>query len=142
MVGYDAGKRIKGRKRDVLLDALGLLLGIVITPRDTPEREGRKELLAQIASWLEWPKLIWVDGGYSGSAFAATCRDLKSKIQVEVVKRTSYNKGFAVLPRRWGVERTLGWYMQHRRLVRDFETSESSAAAWAYIAMTRIQLNR
>ena len=122
VVGYDAGKRIKGRKRHVLVDTMGLL--------------------AQTVPWLEWLKLIWVDGGYSGSAFATFCRDLKSKLQVEVVKRTDDTKGFAVLPRRWVVERTFGWFMQHRRLVRDFETSESSASAWAYIAMIRIQLNR
>ena len=142
VVGYDAGKRIKGRKRHVLVDTMGLLLGIEITPADTPEREGAKGLLAQTVPWLEWLKLVWVDGGYSGSAFATFCRDLKSKLQVEVVKRTDDTKGFAVLPRRWVVERTIGWFMQHRRLVRDFEISESSASAWAYIAMIRIQLNR
>ena len=142
VVGYDAGKRIKGRKRHILVDTLGLLLGIEITPADKPERDGAKDLLTRILPWLGWLKLIWVDGGYSGSAFADWCRGLKSKLNVEVVKRSDDTKGFAVLPRRWVVERTFGWFMRHRRLVRDFETTESSAAAWAYIAMIRIQLNR
>ena len=142
VVGYDAAKRIKGRKRHVLVDTLGLLLGIEITPADKTERDEAKELLTRILPWLDWLKLIWVDGGYSGSAFADWCRGLKSKLKVEVVKRSDDSTGFAVLPRRWVVERTFGWFMRHRRLVRDFETSESSAAAWAYIAMIRIHLNR
>ncbi len=141
-VGYDAGKRIKGRKRHVLVDTLGLLLGIEITPADMPERDGAKKLLTRVIPWLDWMRLIWVDGGYSGSAFAIWCGKLKSKLKVEVVKRSDDVKGFEVLPRRWVVERTFGWFMRHRRLVRDFEGSDTSAAAWTYIAMIRIQLNR
>lgn len=141
-VGYDAAKRIKGRKRHVLVDTLGLLLGIHVTPADVAERAGAQGLLERTLGWFAWLRLLWVDGGYSGEAFAQWVKGLRPKLKVEVVKRSDDAKGFKVLPRRWVVERTFGWLMRHRRLVRDYETSESSAEAWAYIAMIRIQLRR
>jgi transposase len=141
-VGYDAGKRIKGRKRHLLVDTLGLILGIFVTPASTPEREGAQGLLDRTLNGLAWLRLLWVDGGYQGDAFAQWVKTIRPKLEVEVVKRSDDNSGFKVLPRRWVVERTFGWLMRHRRLVRDYETSESSAEAWAYIAMIRIQLRR
>ena len=77
-----------------------------------------------------------------GEAFAHWVKGLRPKLAVEVVKRSTDTKGFSVLPCRWIVERTFGWLMHHRRLVRDYETSESSAEAWIYIAMIRIELRR
>jgi len=142
VVGYDAAKRIKGRKRHLLVDTLGLLLGIEITAADVPERDGAQTLLTRVLSWCSWLRLMWVDSGYSGPAFAQWVRAQRPKLAVEVVKRSDDMKGFQILPRRWVVERTFGWLMRHRRLVRDYETTESSAAAWTYIAMIRIQLRR
>lgn len=141
-VGYDAAKRIKGRKRHILVDALGLLLGIVVTPANTPERDGAQTLLMRTLTVFTWLRLLWVDGGYAGPAFADWVRALRAKLEVQVVKRSATAKGFKVLPRRWVVERTFAWLMCHRRLVRDYETTESSAEAWPYIAMIRIQLRR
>jgi transposase len=141
-VGYDAAKRIKGRKRHLLVDTLGLVLGIHITPADVPEREGAQDLLDHTLPWFTWLRMLWVDGGYSGPDFAEWVKSILPNLEVSVVKRTDDLKGFKVLPRRWVVERTFGWFMRHRRLVRDYETSESSAAAWAYIAMIRIQIRR
>jgi transposase len=141
-VGYDAGKCIKGRKRHLLVDTLGLILGIFVTPASTPEREGARGLLERTLAWLAWLRLLWVDGGYNGDAFAQWVRTMRPKLEVEVVKRSDHNKGFKVLPRRWIVERTFAWLMRHRRLVRDYEITETSAEAWAYIAMIRIQLRR
>jgi len=69
-VGFDAGKRIKGRKRNLLVDTLGLVLGVVVTPADTTERDGGKAVLGRVLSWLTWLRLLWVDGGYTGDAFA------------------------------------------------------------------------
>jgi transposase len=83
---------------------------------------------------------LWVDGGYTGESFAQWVKGLRPKLAVEVVKRPDVTRGFNVLPRRWIVERTFGWLMRHRRLVRDYETSEASAEALVYIAMIRIQL--
>jgi transposase len=141
-VGYDAAKRVKGRKRHMLVDTLGLVLGVLVTPASATERDGAQALLGRVLGWFTWLRLLWVDGGYSGAAFAQWIRDLRPKLAVEVVKRSDATHGFKVLPRRWVVERTFGWLMRHRRLVRDYETTEASAEAWIYIAMIRIQLRR
>lgn len=141
-VGFDAAKGIKGRKRHLLVDTLGLVLGVRVTPASTPERTGAQDLLAGVLGWFTWLRRLWVDGGYSGQPFADWVKTLRPKLEVEVVKRSDDVKGFAVLPRRWVVERTFGWLMRQRRLVRDYETTEASAQAWVYIAMIRIQLRR
>ena len=83
-----------------------------------------------------------VDGGYSGPDFAAWVRTLRPKLEVEVVRRCEDVKGFKVLPRRWVVERTFGWLMKQRRLVRDYEETETSAAAMVHLAMIHIMLRR
>ena len=142
VVGYDAAKKIKGRKRHLLVDTLGLVLGVAVTPANVTERAGAQLLLAQVLGWLTWLRVLWVDGGYTGEAFAQWVKGLRPKLAVEVVKRSDTNQGFHVLPRRWIVERTFGWLMHHRRLVRDFETTTASAEAWICIAMIRIQLRR
>ncbi len=141
-VGYDAGKRIKGRKRHLLVDTLGLVLGAVVTPADTTERDGGKAVLGRVLVWLASLRLLWVDGGYTGDTFAKWVKALRAKLAVEVVKRSDDVRGFKVLPHRWVVERTFGWLMYQRRLVRDYERTISSAEAWVYIAMIRIQLRR
>ena len=141
-VGYDAAKKIKGRKRHLLVDTLGLVLGVLVTAADVPEREGARGLLSGVLGWFTWLRRLWVDGGYSGPEFAAWVRTIRPKLEVEVVKRSDKVSGFKVLPRRWVVERTFGWLMRHRRLVRDYERCETSAEAWIYIAMIRIQLRR
>ena len=141
-VGYDAAKKIKGRKRHLLVDTLGLVLGVRVTPASIPERDGAQALLAPLLGWFTWLQRLWVDGGYCGPAFAQWVQGLRPKLKVEVVKRSDDVKGFVVLPRRWVVERTFGWLMRQRRLVRDYETTETSAEAWVYIAMIRIQLRR
>jgi transposase len=141
-VGYDAGKRIKGRKRYLLVDTLGLLLGVAVTPASCPERDGAQKVLKQVADWFTRLRRLWVDGGYTGEGFANWVKEYWPKIQVEVIKRSDPVQGFAVLPRRWVVERTFGWLMRHRRLVRDYERTESSAEAWIHLGMIRIQLRR
>lgn len=141
-VGYDAGKKIKGRKRHLLVDTLGLVLGVVVTPADCPERAGAQQVLHQVGDWFKGLRRLWVDGGYTGEAFAQWVRDHWPKLEVEVVKRSDINAGFTVLPRRWIVERTFGWLMRHRRLARDYERTEASAESWIHLAMIRIQLRR
>lgn len=141
-VGYDAGKKTKGRKRHLLVDTLGLILGVWITPANTPERAGAQGLLRRVLVGFSWLKKMWVDGGYSGPEFAAWVRTIRPKLDVEVIRRCDDVKGFKVLPRRWVVERTFGWLMKQRRLVRDYEKTETSASALVYIAMIRIMLRR
>jgi len=142
VVGYDAAKRINGRKRHLLVDTLGLVLGIHITASNATEREGAQCVLGRTLAWFSWLRLLWVDGGYCGPAFAQWVKSLRPKLEVQVVKRSDEVQGFKILPRRWVIERTFGWLMRHRRLVRDYEATTSSAEAWAYIAMIRIQLRR
>lgn len=141
-VGYDAGKCIKGRKRHLLVDTLGLVLGVVVTPANVTERDGAKAVLSRVLAWFTWLRLLWVDGGYTGPAFAQWVKARRPKLEVQVVKRSDQVRGFKVLPRRWVVERTFAWFMHHRRLVRDYETTITSAEALVYIAMIRIQLRR
>jgi len=141
-VGYDAGKRIRGRKRHLLVDTLGLVLGVVVTPADTTERDGAKAVLRRVLRWLIWLRLLWADGGYTGAAFANWVKARRRTLAVQVVKRSDAVRGFKVLPRRWVVERTFGGLLHHRRWVRDYEQTISSAEAFVYIAMIRIQLRR
>lgn len=141
-VGYDAGKRIKGRKRHLLVDTLGLILGVAVTPANTTERDGAQAVLGRVLIWFTWLRLLWVDGGYAGAAFANWVKTLRPKLDVQVVKRSDGVSGFKVLPHRWVVERTFGWLLHHRRLVRDYERTTTSAEAWIYISMIRIQLRR
>jgi len=141
-VGYDAGKKTRGRKRFVLVDILGLVLGAGVALANTPERVGAEALLAALLPYFPWLRKLWVDGGYSGADFADWVRQRRPKLAVEVVKRTDVLAGFRVVPKRWVVERTLAWLTQHRRLVRDYERSEASATAWIYVALIRIMLRR
>jgi transposase len=141
-VGYDAAKKTKGRKRFLLVDTLGLLLGVTLEPADCPERQGARTLLATVLA--DYPQLrkLWVDGGFNGPEFAAWVQTQHPKLVVEVVKRLAEVPGFHVLPKRWVVERTFGWLMHCRRLVRDHEQTAASAAGWIYLAMTRLMLRR
>jgi len=113
-----------------------------MTPASTPERAGAQGLLGQVLQWFPWLRIMWVDGGYTGPDFAAWVRTHRPKLAVEVVRRGDEVKGFKVLPRRWVVERTFGWLMKQRRLVRDYEQTETSAAAMVHLAMIHIMLRR
>jgi putative transposase len=141
-VGYDAAKKTKGRKRFLLVDTLGLLLGVTLEPASCPERQGARSLLATVLA--DYPQLrkLWVDGGFNGPDFAAWVQTQQPTLVVEVVKRLAEVPGFQVLPKRWVVERTFGWLMHCRRLVRDHEQTTASAAGWLYLAMIRLMLRR
>lgn len=141
-VGYDAGKKTKGRKRFILVDTLGFLLGVAVAPADTPERAGARSLLETVLPQFGSLQKLWVDGGYSGPEFSNWARDLAPQLEVEVIKRSDSVQGFQVLPKRWVVERTFGWLVRHRRLVRDYEKTESSAVGWLFLALIRVMLGR
>ena len=129
------GKRIKGRKRHILVDTLGLLLGVHVTPASTTERDGAQGLLSQVLGWFTWLRLLWVDGGYQGDAFAKWVKGVRPNLSVEVVKRSDGVTGFKLLPRRWVVERTFGWLVKARRLTRDHERNPRHHEALVYMAM-------
>jgi len=143
-VGYDAGKQIKGRKRFLAVDTLGLVLSVFVTAANVAERAGAKPLLQQVKALGRrvWRlHTIWVDSGFDGSPFMMWVMDWCRWI-VEVVRRPEQQKGFVVLPKRWVVERTFGWLMQCRRLVRDYERLPETSETFIYLAMIRIMVKR
>jgi transposase len=143
-VGYDAGKKTKGRKRFTMVDTLGLLLMVKVVAADVQERDGAKQLLTQMNQERHRvPRLvrIWFDGGFSGSDFLQWVMDICHWI-VDVVLRPNGSKGFVLLPKRWTVERTYGWLHWCRRLNVDYERLPSSSEALIHIAMIRLMLRR
>jgi putative transposase len=138
--GYDAGKRIKGRKRHILVDTLGLLLMVVVHAANIQDRDGAKLVCEQARRWCPRLRLIWADGGYAGKLIDwvwETCHWL-----LEIVKRSDDMKGFVVLPHRWVVERTLAWFGRYRRLSKDYERLPKTSEAWIYAAMVHIMIRR
>jgi transposase len=137
--GYDAGKKIKGRKRHIAVDVEGWLLAIWVSAASVQDRDGARPLLRLLADAFATISLVWADGGYAGKLVTWTKGTLA--ITVRIVKRSDDMKGFVVLPRRWVVERTFGWIMRHRRCVRDYERRPEHHEAmvqWAMIiVMTR-----
>ncbi len=110
-VGYDAGKQVLGRKRFLTVDRLGLVFGVLVTAASVLEREGGKQVLTKVKQMGEAVSrlyIVWVDGGYDGEPFMRWVMDVCRWI-VQVVLRPSERKGFVLLPKRWVVERTLGW---------------------------------
>jgi putative transposase len=141
--GYDAGKKISGRKRHIAVDCLGLILAIFITPADVQDRDGAKPLIRFLALMYGRLQIIWADGGYLG-ALVAWVKNLRpfGKLHLEIVRRCDSLKGFKVLPRRWVVERTFGWFYKSRRLCRDYEVRIDHSEAMLRICMIRIMVRR
>ena len=139
--GYDAANRVKGRKRYVLVDTLGILLAVYVTPADVQERAGGKRLLVGLKPLQPRLAVIWADQGYAGEAFAQWCQ-AEGNWRVEVVKRTPREPGFVVQPKRWIVARTLAWIDRFRRFSKDEERQVQTSEYLIQIAMTRLMLKR
>jgi putative transposase len=139
--GFDAAKNIKGRKRHLLVDTLGLLLSIVVTAASTQEREGARLVFARLRGSCKKLRRLWVDGGYRGAPLAEWVT-ARFRFVLQVVLRGEQQIGFAVLPRRWVVERTFAWLSFNRRLSKDYEVLTDNSEAMIYIAMTRLMLRR
>lgn len=139
--GYDAGKKIKGRKRHIVTDTLGLMVGLVVHGADVQDRDGAVEVLKSIRQRYPWLRHVFADGGYSGAKLKNALRK-HGTWTIEVVKRTDDTSGFVVLPRRWVVERTFAWLGRCRRLAKDFERSVASATAWVLVAHIRLLTRR
>jgi transposase len=135
--GFDAGKKIKGRKRHIVTDTEGNLVGLQVHPADVQDRDGAPDLLASIRSLYPWLRHVFADGGYAGEKLRNAMTDLGSWT-FEIIKRSDAAKHtFELLPRRWVVERTFAWLGRCRRLAKDFEATIESAVAWIYIAHIR-----
>lgn len=143
MYGFDGGKKVKGRKRQTLVDSLGLLLKVVVSEANAGERVlaayALMELPEERPELLEKVEVIWVDSGYDGDKFALSVW-LMIQAHVEVIRRT--DQEFQVLPKRWVVERTFGWFNQYRGLSKDYERLPEMSEAAIYAVMTRIMLRR
>jgi len=142
--GYDAGKKILGRKRHLLVDTLGLILHVVVHSAAIQDREGAKLVLPILRQRFGWVRRLFVDGGYSG-ALAAWVKELLPRrgLQPEIVKRSAADKHrFAILPKRWIIERTFGWLSKFRRLSKDYEFRTENSEAMILIAATRLMLKR
>jgi putative transposase len=141
--GYDAGKKISGRKRHVAVDCLGLILAVMITPASMQDRDAAKGLITQLVSGFGRLQIIWADGGYLG-ALVRWVKQLRpfGKLRLEIVRRSDHAKGFRVLPKRWIIERTFGWLYKSRRLCRDYEVRPDHSEAMIRICMIRIMLKR
>ncbi|MEM4380464.1 MAG: transposase, partial [Thermoplasmatales archaeon] len=123
---------------------LGLVVRVLVTAANVPEREGGKQVLARVKEMgeaMDRLNLIWADGGFDGPAFMMWVMDTCRWI-VEVVLRPQQTKGFVVLKKRWVVERTFGWLMGCRRLVRDYERLPETSETLIYLAMIRIMVRR
>lgn len=141
--GYDAGKKIKGRKRHILVDTLGLLLVVVVHSAAIQDRDGAKLVLTGIRTAWTGLRLIWADGGYSGQLEQWVADQYPADpLRLEIIKRSDEQKGFVLLPRRWVVERTFAWLGRFRRLSKDYERRASTSEALVQLAMIDLMVRR
>jgi len=139
--GYDAGKKVVGRKRHLLVDTLGMVLCVVVHVANTQDRDGARLVFERIRTRFPRLTLVWADGGYTGPKLGNWVKQM-CRWALSIVKRTDDTSGFAVLPKRWIVERTFGWLNRSRRLSKDFERRPETEEAWVYVAMTRLMIRR
>src|ERR1700730_388357 len=118
--GYDAGKKIKGKKRHILVDTTGLLMHAIVHPADIQDRDGGGLVMATLFGLYPFLLKLYADGGYQGPAFQGAVKAAMASLNVEIVKRSDQAKGFVVLPKRWVVERTFAWLNRGRRLAKDW----------------------
>jgi transposase len=141
--GYDAGKKVAGRKRHVIVDCLGLLLVVLVTTASVQDRDGARPALQRLRDLFDTITLVWADGGYAGRLVDWAKERLR--LTLEIVKRSDDARGFVVLPRRWVVERTLSWIFQRRRCVRDYERlpgHHEAMVKWSMIMLMARRLAR
>lgn len=139
--GYDAHKCVKGRKRHLLVDTLGLPIAAYVTPADVHDTVGARKLLAGLAPFVPRLKKIWADAAYRGKELAGWCK-AQGDWDLEVVERTSGVRGFSVQSKRWVVERTLGWLSRNRRMSKDYERKVQTSETFIEVAATRLLLRR
>ena len=145
--GYDGGKKIKGRKRFILVDTLGLMIGLYVCGANISEKEGAKLLLTKVKEQTKDINLclniqtIWADGGYRGADLLGFIKNLWNWVW-EITLRSDNTKGFVVIPKRWVVERSFSWFDQSRRLSKDYEKTVSSSEGIIYVTMIHLMLNR
>jgi len=140
-VGYDAGKKVKGRKIHALVDSEGLPMRVVVHSAAIQDRDGAGLVLDKIRRRFPWLELIWADSGYNAWQVDAAVAKVP-RLRMEIVKRSDDMKGFVVLPRRWVVERTFSWFGRNRRLAKDFENLAETLAAFVTLGSIQLALRR
>jgi len=137
LCGYDGGKKIKGRKRHIITDTIGFLIGFVIHAADIQDRDGAPFVLNSIRKTHPWLRHVFADGGFAGPKLRGALEKIGCWT-IEIVKRSDTAKGFEVIPRRWVVERTFAWLGRCRRLAKDWEKTITSAESWLLIAQIKL----
>ena len=140
--GYDAGKKIKGKKRHSLVDTQGLLIYALVQSAGIQDRDGGGLVLATLFGMFPFLKKLFADGGYEGRKFRTMQKKALPFLTTEIVKRSDHAKGFEVLPRRWVVERTFAWLGRCRRLAKDWENLNQKALAFLRLASIRLMLRK
>jgi len=137
--GFDGGKKVNGRKRHIVVDTLGLLLSVKVHEANIQDRAAAKNIVVNLKATFKKVKIIFADQGYTGKII----EEIKTacKVTLEIVKRTD-SKKFKILPKRWIVERTFGWFGFYRRLAKDYERYPKHSEAFVYLAMSTVMLNR
>jgi transposase len=139
--GYAAEKMVKGRKRHILTDTIGLPVRMIVHPANVQDRDGAPDLLASVRNLYPWLRYVFADGGYAGDKLKGALEGL-GNWTIEIVKRPDAAKGFILLPRRWVVERTIAWLNRNRRLAKDVEATIESSVTWLYIASVKLMSRR
>jgi putative transposase len=139
--GYDAGKKVNGRKRHIAVDTVGNLLDVVVHAADIQDYHGARLLLGKLTATLSSLQKLWADGIYKKDGLVDWVRETLN-IVLDIVERRPGQVGFEVLPRRWVVERTFGWMTRWRRLVRDYEQRIDVSKAMIHVAMGSLLLRR
>lgn len=139
--GYDAGKKVEGRKRHVLTDTNGFLVTAVVHPADVQDRDGAPDVLTAVRHLYPWLRLVFADGAYAGNKLTNALAG-HGTWTLKIIKRSDAAKGFVLLPRRWVVERSFAWLNRNRRLAKDFEAAIEAATAWLYIASVKLLSRR
>ena len=140
-MGYDAGKKLKGRKLHALVDTEGLPLRVVVHSAGIQDRDGAALVLDRIRQRFNWLELVWADGGYNAHQVDSTIAR-NPGLRIQIVKRSDDMKGFVLLPRRWVVERTFSWFGRNRRLNKDYENLADTLAAFVSLACIQIAVRR
>jgi transposase len=141
-IGYDAGKKIKGKKRHILVDMLGLLMHVVIHSANVQDRDGGALVLGSMFRRYPFLKKLFADGGYQGPVFAAAQKKALPFVTTEIVKRSDTARGFELIPKRWIVERTFAWLNRCRRLSKDLENLTRNALAFLRLASIRLMVRK
>ena len=140
--GFDSGKLIKGKKRHLLVDTEGLVLLAMVHSAGIQDRDGGIILLSSMFGLFPFLEKLFADRAYQGPRFREALAKILPRLEIEIVRRSDQVKGFVVLPKRWIVERSIGWLNRCRRLAKDWENLNHSALAFLKLASIRLMVRK